>query len=48
MADRIKLFWRWFWYWRSIDDGFSFADDLRAAWCGAKKGQSLPPEVPHG
>lgn len=42
MASRISLFWRWFRYWRGCDDGFSFTDDIRAAWVGAKKGQPIP------
>lgn len=42
MVERIKLFLRWFQYWRSIDDGFSLVDDLRSAWVGAKKGQPVP------
>lgn len=42
MVDRIKLFCGWFWYWRGIDDGFSFVDDLRTSWNAAKCGHPVP------
>lgn len=46
MAKRLSLFWRWFLYWRAVDDGFSFADDVRTSWYAAKHGRKVP-EVPH-